>query len=183
MTRVTIVGDGPAALSAALFLARAEAEVTVVGTDETAMHYAMLRNYLGVEDEPGPSFQARARDQVRSAGATLVEDAVTAVESAGDAFKVNTDSGRSLTCEYLVLAAGTKGTSLARQLGAAADDGGPQVDTEYRTSIDRCYAIGRTARPDRSQAIISAGAGAVAALDILAREAGEDVTDWDSLDD
>jgi thioredoxin reductase (NADPH) len=36
------------------------------------------------------------------------------------------------------------------------------------------------ARPDRSQAIISAGAGAVAALDILSREAGRDVHDWDS---
>jgi hypothetical protein len=39
--------------------------------------------------------------------------------------------------------------------------------------------IGRSARPGRSQAIISAGDGARAALDILAREAGKDVQDWD----
>jgi thioredoxin reductase (NADPH) len=35
-------------------------------------------------------------------------------------------------------------------------------------------------RPKRSQAIISAGAGAVAALDILAREEGKDIQDWDT---
>jgi thioredoxin reductase (NADPH) len=46
--------------------------------------------------------------------------------------------------------------------------------------VDRVYAAGRIARQHRSQAIISAGAGAVAALDILSREAGEEVHDWDS---
>lgn len=183
MTRVTIVGDGPAALSAALFLARGDVDVTVVGTDKTAMHYAMLRNYLGVEEEPGPSFQARARAQVRGAGATLVEDEVESVAVDDDGFATETGSGRSFTCEYLVLAAGKTGEGLARQLGVEVDDGGPKTDTEYRTSVDGCYAVGRTARPDRSQAIISAGAGAVAALDILARLNGSDVVDWDSLDD
>jgi thioredoxin reductase len=49
--------------------------------------------------------------------------------------------------------------------------------------MDRVYAVGRSARPERSQAIISAGAGATAALDILAREAGKNVTDWDSSAD
>jgi thioredoxin reductase len=54
------------------------------------------------------------------------------------------------------------------------------VNTEYATDVDRLYAVGRVARPERSQAIISAGAGATAALDILAREAGRDITDWDT---
>jgi hypothetical protein len=35
-------------------------------------------------------------------------------------------------------------------------------------------------RPTRSQAVISAGDGAKAALDILSRAAGKDVQDWDS---
>jgi thioredoxin reductase (NADPH) len=42
------------------------------------------------------------------------------------------------------------------------------------------YVVGRLARPGRSQAIISAGDGASAAIDILSKEKGEDVTDWDS---
>jgi thioredoxin reductase (NADPH) len=42
------------------------------------------------------------------------------------------------------------------------------------------YAVGRQVRPDRSQAIISAGDGAAAAIDILSTVRGESVQDWDS---
>lgn len=49
-----------------------------------------------------------------------------------------------------------------------------------RTDVPRLYVVGRTARPKRSQAIISAGDGAAAALDILADLKGSDVQDWDS---
>ena len=42
------------------------------------------------------------------------------------------------------------------------------------------YVIGRSARPTRSQAIISAGDGAAAALDILSIIEGADVQDWDT---
>ncbi|MDX1450561.1 MAG: thioredoxin reductase, partial [Acidimicrobiia bacterium] len=54
------------------------------------------------------------------------------------------------------------------------------VDRDYRSSLDRVYVVGRSARPERSQAIISAGAGATAAVDILAVEAGKNIQDWDS---
>jgi thioredoxin reductase len=83
----------------------------------------------------------------------------------------------------VVLAAAKKGGALAGQLGIEAGRDGVEVDTEYRSTVDRVYVVGRLARPERSQAIISAGAGATAALDILAREAGRDITDWDTPDD
>lgn len=130
-TRVIVVGDGPGGLSAALFLAKNGLDAVVYGQDATAMHYALLHNYLGAPDTGGTEFQAVARRQVSDQGAEVA--------------------------------------------GA-----GVVVDREQRTSVDRCYAVGRSARPNRSQAIISAGAGAVAAVDILSREAGTDVTDWDS---
>jgi thioredoxin reductase len=57
---------------------------------------------------------------------------------------------------------------------------GVPVDPAYRSQLDRVYVVGRSVRPSRSQAIISAGAGAEAALDILAREEGKDVQDWDT---
>jgi thioredoxin reductase len=41
------------------------------------------------------------------------------------------------------------------------------------------YIVGRSARPSASQAIISAGDGAAAAIDILSREKGERFVDWD----
>jgi thioredoxin reductase (NADPH) len=92
---------------------------------------------------------------------------------------VTTESG-SITVDYLILTEG-KNPVLARSLGLAEDETGAiQVDRDYRSSLDRVYVVGRSARPERSQAIISAGAGATAALDILALEAGANVQDWDT---
>lgn len=182
MTSIAVIGDGPAGLSAALFLAKNGQDVTVYGQDETAMHYALLHNYLGIDEIAGPDFQERARAQVQRHGAELVDDRVTVISSDGDRFRIVTEQGRDDGADYVVLAAAKKGSSLAEQLGIGASSEGVDVDTEYRTSVDRVYAVGRLARPNRSQAIISAGAGAVAALDILSRESGKDVTDWDSPD-
>ena len=46
--------------------------------------------------------------------------------------------------------------------------------------MERVYAVGRLARPTRSQAIISAGDGAAAAIDILSIIQDKPVQDWDS---
>ena len=74
-----------------------------------------------------------------------------------------------------------KNAPLAKSLGLdSGDDGGVVVDRHGRSSLDGVYVVGRSVRPTRSQAIISAGDGAAAALDILAREAGTDVQDWDT---
>ncbi|MFA9431978.1 FAD-dependent oxidoreductase [Egicoccus sp. AB-alg2] len=180
MARIVVVGDGPGGLSAALFLAKAGHEVTVFGQDQTPMHYAQLHNYLGVPDVAGPDFQRAAREQVAGLGADVVAAEVTDLEGAGDTFIVHTNTRPPTPTDYLVLAGGKSAQPLARRLGLSVTDGRVGVDAEYRTPVDRVYAIGRLVRPDRSQAIISAGAGAVAALDILSREAGTDVHDWDT---
>lgn len=179
MAKVAIVGDGPAGLSAALFLAKNEHEVVLFAQDETPMHYAQLHNYLGVDDMPGTEFQRRARAQVAAFGTDLREAEVTAVAADGEGFVVTAD-GAEERADYLVLAGGKATQKLAEHLGASSGDGGVTVDREQRTDVDRLYAVGRVVRPDRSQAIISAGAGATAALDILSREAGKDVHDWDT---
>jgi thioredoxin reductase (NADPH) len=85
----------------------------------------------------------------------------------------------STESDYLILTEG-KSAPLATSLGLAGDDGSISVDRDGRSSIDGAYVIGRSARPSRSQAIISAGDGAAAALDILAEIEGKDVQDWDS---
>ena len=179
MPSTIIVGDGPGGLSAALFLAKNGQDVTVFGTDKTAMHWAYLYNYLGIPEISGSDFQRIAKEQVLSFGATLQEESVAAVAVADGRFAVTTEAGATATADYVVLTEG-KDPALARSLGAEVTDDGIAVDGEYRTSIDRLYVVGRSARPQRSQAIISAGAGAIAALDILSREAGRDVKDWDS---
>lgn len=178
MASVNIVGDGPGGLSAALFLAKNGHEVKVFGQDQTAMNHAYLYNYLGIPEIDGAEFQGIARQQVQRQGASLIDEKVTSLET-GETFTVTSDSGQHES-DYLILTEG-KRPELARSLGVDEDETGAIVtDGNYMSSIDKVYVVGRSARPSRSQAIISAGAGAVAAVDILAREAGEDVQDWDT---
>lgn len=179
MARVNIVGDGPGGLSAALFLAKNGHEVRVYGQDKTAMNFAYLYNYLGLPEIDGTEFQGIARQQVQRFGATLVDEEATSVEATEDGFTVTTGVEGSES-DYLILTEG-KSPTLARSLGVdESEEGAIEVDKNYMSSIDRVYVVGRAVRPTRSQAIISAGAGAVAALDILAREEGKDVQDWDT---
>ena len=181
MATVAVIGDGPGGLSAALFLAKNGHDVTVYGLDKTAVHFAHLYNYLGVPDIAGSDFQAIARDQVAGFGASLIEAEVTAVTSSAEGF--NIDAGEDgMRADYVIFTEG-RNPVLAKALGVAMEDDRIVVDADGRSSIDRAYVIGRSARPTRSQAIISAGDGAASALDILAREAGSDVQDWDTPDE
>ncbi len=178
MASIGIIGDGPGGLSAALFLAKNGHQATVYGQDKTAMNFAHLYNYLGIPEIKGTEFQKVAREQVLSFGAIIVNQEVTAV-STSDGFTVSTASAEA-TFDYLILTEG-KNPVVAKSLSLEVDEGGAiEVDRDSRSSMDRVYVVGRSARPERSQAIISAGAGAAAALDILAAEAGKNVTDWDS---
>ena len=178
MATIAIIGDGPAGLSAALFLAKRGEDVHVYGQEESSLHYAYLYNYLGIPAMSGTAFQATAKEQVRQFGATLVDSEVVRID-AEDQFVVVDASGTSLTADYLILAQG-RDASLARALGVDVGDDGVAVDAVGRTGIDRVYVVGRSVRPGRSQAIISAGDGAKAALDILERITGGVVQDWDS---
>ena len=179
MARIAIVGDGPGGLSAALFLAKNGHAVTVHGDDDTAMHYAYLHNYLGIPEIEGSAFQEIARRQVTDHGATLRSGRVTAATIVDDGIILALEDGTDDRFDYLVLSEGKK-PELAQGLGLAFEEGAVVVDSDQRTSLSSVYAVGRSTRPSRSQAIISAGAGARAALDILAREAGEDIQDWDT---
>lgn len=181
MASVGIIGDGPGGLSAALFLAKNGHEATVYGMDKTAMHFAYLYNYLGVPEIDGTEFQKVARRQVQAFGADIRDEEVTAVVANGG-FTVTTESG-SASFDYLILSEG-RSPDLAESIGLAVEESGAiEVDRDNRSSMHRVYVVGRSTRPEGSQAIISAGAGATAALDILAAEAGENVTDWDSPPD
>lgn len=177
MNKVLIVGDGPGGLGAALFLAKNGVEVDVFGTDDTPMHKALLLNYLGIEKITGSEFQALARHQVESFGARLHKVKVEKLERTEGGFRVQTAQGESFEGKYIILA--TTNKTHQEALGVARGDGEATVDRDGRTNVERCYAIGWAARRHKIQAIISAGDGAVAALDILSLEKGEDFHDFD----
>jgi thioredoxin reductase len=176
---VSVIGDGPGGLSAALFLAKNGISVSVYGQDKTAMHWALLKNYLGFPEILGADFQRIAREQVEKMGAKLVSARVENAARGKDGFTITLEGGEQVSSKFLVLSEG-KSPRLAQQLGLAFDPkNGITVNVDGKTSLDGVYAIGRLARPTRSQAIISAGDGAKAAIDILSRMKGEPVQDWD----
>lgn len=177
---VIVIGDGPGGLSAALFLAKAGKQVVVYGQDKTAMHWALLRNYLGITEIHGSELQKTGRAQVTALGGTIEDVRVETVAKDGEGFAVTLEGGAQVRAKYLVLSEG-KSPRLATMLGLAFDEQrGVQTDRNGASSVAGVYVVGRLARPGRSQAIISAGDGAAAAIDILSREKGEDVVDWDS---
>jgi thioredoxin reductase len=180
---VVIVGDGPGGLSAALFLAKNGLSTVVYGQDKTAMHWALVRNYLGLTEIHGSEFQKLARQQVGRFGALLQDRHVEAIarngSGSGSGFSVTLEDGEQVSARYVILSEG-KSPKLAQDLGATFDGQRVVTDKNNLTSVPGVYAVGRSARPGRSQAIISAGDGAVAAIDILSREKGQDFSDWDS---
>ncbi|MEO8845347.1 MAG: FAD-dependent oxidoreductase [Kofleriaceae bacterium] len=179
MPDVIVIGDGPGGLSAALFLAKNGSDVVVFGQNKTAMNWALLRNYLGIAEIAGTEFQKVARAQVGGYGATVRDDKVETVAAADSGFRVTLEGGAELHAKYLVLSEG-KAPKLAKQLGLVFDEkAGISTDKHAKSKLDGVYVVGRSSRPGRSQAIISAGDGAAAAIDILSREKGDDVVDWD----
>ena len=152
------------------------------GQDKTAMHAALLLNYLGIEKMTGSDFQTVARKQAEAQGAKLRDERVTSIEANDGGYEVTTEGGSTEVAKVVILSEG-KGAPLAKSLGLEADEGGGiVVDNNGKSKLDGVYVVGRSVRPGRSQAIISAGDGAAAALDILSREAGEPVCDWDTPD-
>ena len=182
MTHVAIVGGGPAGLSAALFTAKNDLEATVFDTDETWMHKAHLFNYLGIESEDGSAFVADSREQVEGFGADLRDAEVTGVSESGDGFTVATEDDE-VAADYVVLATGAD-RSLAEELGASfTDEDIVDVDVDMETSVQDVYATGAMVRAEEWQAIIAAGDGAAAALNILSKEKGEHFHDFDVPED
>lgn len=179
MSTTIVIGDGPAGLSAALFLAKNGVTTTVFTQDKTAMHYALLYNYLGIPQILGSDFQKIARAQVANFGANLQPQTVTAIEKKETGFQVTTEDGEMHQADYLVIAEG-KAAKLATAFGLTKEESGIVVDRHGRTGVDRLYVVGRATRPTRSQAIIAAGEGAAAALDILSTVYGKEFNDFDT---
>ena len=176
-TDVLVVGGGPAGLSAALFVQKNGLETVCLDTDETWMQKAHLFNYLGIGSVDGSAFMQTARSQVDSFGVDRIEAEVNDLNETDEGFAAKTD-GDSYAGRYVVLATGAA-RDLAESLGCAFDGDVVDVGVTMETSIEDAYATGAMVRTEEWQAIISAGDGAAAALNILSKEKGEHFHDFD----
>jgi len=184
MSDVIVVGGGPAGLSAALFAAKNGLETTVFDTDGTWMHSAHLFNYLGIGSVDGTAFMENARAQADAYGVERHDAEVTDVSAGGDGdgFVVSTGDDE-FGARYLILATGAN-RDLAEALGCDfTDEDVVEVDVTMETSVENAYATGAMVRAEEWQAVISAGDGAAAALNVLTKEKGEHFHDFDTPDD
>jgi thioredoxin reductase len=180
MATVVVVGGGPAGLSAALFASKNGLDTVLFDTDGTWVHKAHLFNYLGIGSVGGDAFLRTARQQVDDFGVDRHQgEEVTDVATDGDGFAVTTGDDE-YAADYLVLATGAN-RDLAESLGCAfTDEDVVDVDVTMETSVDDAYATGAMARAEEWQAVISAGDGAAAALNVLTKERGEHFHDFDT---
>jgi len=119
-----------------------------------------------------------ARTQVDSFGVERKQgEAVEAVTEGEDGFAVET-SADEYEAPYVVLATGAN-RDLADTLGCSFDGDIVDVDVTMETSVTDAYATGGMVRAEEWQAIISAGDGAAAALNILSKEKGDHYHDFD----
>lgn len=179
MSDVGVIGGGPAGLSAALFTQKNGLDTVVFDSDKTWMHQAHLFNYPGIGSVDGDVYLNQLRSQVELFGAAVrYETKVEKLNEDGDTFLIETNDEK-FSVQYVVMATGTDRT-LAEGLGC--DFSGELVDVglDMETSVGNAYATGAMVRDQEWQAIISAGDGAAASLNILSKEKGESFHDFDT---
>ncbi|MFI1745893.1 NAD(P)/FAD-dependent oxidoreductase [Thalassobellus sediminis] len=106
-TEVVIVGAGPAGLSAALFLARANRQVIIFDWGKKRMpEKAQIHEYLGFDGMKPREYFAKMRKEVEKYGALFVEEKVETIRKKEDCtFSIFSDS-LELNSKALVLATG-----------------------------------------------------------------------------
>jgi len=179
---VVVVGGGVAGLSASTFTARAGLETLVLDSGES-----ILRRNAHLENFPGFPAGVNARllldmlgDQAETAGADRETATVTAVETDGDGFTVETAAGGRYHAEYVVAATKNETGYLDGVDGVGVIDRGKafvDVDERGRTGVDGLYAAGRLAEKPH-QAIVCAGHGAEVAVTLLEDDDRPFYHDW-----
>lgn len=107
-----IIGGGPAGVSAALYLARANIRAAIIENGPGALARAhKIENYYGAAAS-GLKLYADGLEQARSLGVTVMQDEVIGVEYTGSFSLTLKNSQEQLAAPVLILATGTKNITL-----------------------------------------------------------------------
>lgn len=109
MEDVTIIGSGPAGLSAGLYAARYQLETQIIGQQlGGAMAEAwQVENYPGFLKISGLELAKKMKEQVEALGVKVIEDEVTKLQQK-ECFLVFTRSGKVIETRAIILALGTQ---------------------------------------------------------------------------
>lgn len=107
---VTIVGGGPAGLTAAMWLGRYLHRVVLVDSgDPRNWQTRGVNGYLGLPDVTPAALRGAGRDEARRYGAELIDGCVESIERRkGAGFEVTLESGQALVSKRVLLAYGVK---------------------------------------------------------------------------
>ena len=106
MYDVIIVGSGPAGISAAIYLKRANKNILVISKNESALKKAeKIENYYGIQSISGQDLYDSGIEQAKKLGIEIEEEEVTNIEY-NDYFKVTTVN-KEYESKYVILATGT----------------------------------------------------------------------------
>ena len=109
---VIIIGGGPAGVSAALYLARANIKTAIVENGPGALARAhKIENFYGIAAS-GIKLYAEGLEQARSLGVDIIQDEVLAVEYYDSFVLTLKHAAEPLPAPALILATGTKNVTL-----------------------------------------------------------------------
>ncbi|MDP5274847.1 FAD-dependent oxidoreductase [Chengkuizengella axinellae] len=178
-----IIGLGPSALSAGMYLADGGLRTLMIGEQRSQMYAAFVDNYLGFpEGFDGPELLELGLEQIKQRDVQIYEDKISEIKYYDSHIEVICGEG-SYIANKLILACGQgAGMKCAEISGVNLEEHNEPytqkkitIDENCKTSIPNVYATG-TAAGVSSQAIIAAGHGAQTALNVLSDLHGERIT-------
>lgn len=179
---VTIIGAGPAGLTAGIFTARADLDTLVLQADES-----ILARNAHLENVPGfPAgvnarrFLDMTREQATRNGCDHREATVERVETTPDGLLVETTDG-SIESTFVVCTSWSDTTYLDDLDGVGLTSRGSKtyvaVEDHGETGVEGLYAAGRIAGT-RHQTVVAAGDGADVALEVIEQSEIPFYHDW-----
>jgi thioredoxin reductase (NADPH) len=120
--KVIIIGSGPAGYTAAIYAARAMLDPVMIAGFEPGgqlMITTDVENYPGFKDAiQGPWLMEQMKAQAEHMGTRMVSDHIVSVDLSQRPFRLVGDSGKTYSCDALIIATGAK----AKWLGIESEN-------------------------------------------------------------
>lgn len=147
---VIIIGSGPAALTAALYVARANLNPLVIegrNPGGQLMGTTYVENWPGTRRIMGPELMKNLRDHAQELGTEFLSDEITKADLKQQPFKVTTSKGQELSCRSMIIASG----AVSRKLGC------PGEDTYWGKGVTTCAVCDGIFYRDKRVIIVGGG--------------------------